>query len=105
MVQLRAENADRTAYNLVGFQTRLTQSEQKRVFRMIPGLENARFLRYGALHRNSYIDGPRVLSDDLSLLERPGTYVAGQFAGGEGYTESIALGLLAARFLILRLKR
>ncbi len=104
VVQLRAENADRTAYNLVGFQTRLTQSEQKRIFRMLPGLENARFLRYGALHRNSYIDGPRVLSDDLSLLERPGTFVAGQFAGGEGYTESIALGLLAARFLILRLK-
>lgn len=105
VVQLRAENLQRTAWNLVGFQTRLVQSEQKRVFRMIPGLENASFLRFGSLHRNSYLDGPRLLQADLSLKTAPNVLVAGQFAGAEGYIESIALGHLAALSMSARLHR
>ena len=94
-VQLRAENADLTAYNLVGFQTNLTWGEQKRVFRMIPGLENAEFFRYGVMHRNSFVDSPRVLDHTFRI---PGTQtrLAGQITGTEGYTEAIASGLLAA---------
>lgn len=94
-VQLRAENADRTAYNLVGFQTNLAWPEQKRVFRMIPGLGEAEFFRYGVMHRNSFLDAPRVLDRTFAL---PGTTVrlAGQITGTEGYTEAIASGLLAA---------
>jgi methylenetetrahydrofolate--tRNA-(uracil-5-)-methyltransferase len=103
VVQLRAENRDCTAYNMVGFQTRLRQQEQRRIFRQIPGLEKAEFLRYGSLHRNSYIDGPRLLHKDLSLRASPDLFVAGQFAGGEGYVESIALGHLAARCVADRL--
>ncbi len=99
VVQLRAENQACTAYNMVGFQTRLRRPEQRRIFRQIPGLEKADFLRYGSLHRNSYIDGPRLLQRDLSLKVAPNLFVAGQFAGGEGYVESIALGHLAARCL------
>lgn len=104
VVQLRAENRQRTAFNLVGFQTRLIQSEQRRVFRMIPGLEKAEFLRYGALHRNSYLDGPRVLNLDLSLKADTRVHVAGQFAGAEGYIESLALGHLCARFVLSKLQ-
>ena len=94
-VQLRAENADRTAYNLVGFQTNLTFGEQRRVFRMIPGLENAEFFRYGVMHRNTFVDAPRVLDRTFRV---PGTKVrlAGQITGTEGYTEAIASGLVAA---------
>lgn len=94
-VQLRAENAERSAYNLVGFQTNLTFAEQRRVFRMIPGLENAEFFRYGVMHRNTFVDSPRVLD---STFRVPGTRVrlAGQITGTEGYTEAIASGLLAA---------
>ena len=103
VVQFRAENRARSAYNLVGFQTRLTRPEQKRVFRLIPGLEKARFLRYGSLHRNSYIDSPRLAAPDLSLKDMPDVFVAGQFAGAEGYVESCASGLLAARFVLARL--
>lgn len=95
VVQLRPENADHTAYNLVGFQTNLTWPEQKRVFRMIPGLESAEFFRYGVMHRNSFIDSPRALDGTFAV---PGTRVrfAGQICGTEGYTEAIASGLLAA---------
>ncbi|MDO4798359.1 MAG: methylenetetrahydrofolate--tRNA-(uracil(54)-C(5))-methyltransferase (FADH(2)-oxidizing) TrmFO [Coriobacteriales bacterium] len=95
VVQLRAENAQRTAYNLVGFQTNLTWGEQKRVFCMIPGLENADFLRYGVMHRNTFVDAPRVLDHTFAV---PGTQVrlAGQITGTEGYVEAIASGLLAA---------
>ncbi len=95
VVQLRPENAEKTAYNLVGFQTNLTWGEQKRVFRMIPGLENAEFFRYGVMHRNSFVDAPRVLDKTFAV---PGTRVrlAGQICGTEGYTEAIASGLLAA---------
>ena len=94
-VQLRAENRDCTAYNLVGFQTNLTFPEQKRVFRMIPGLEHAEFSRFGVMHRNTFIDSPHVLDKTMRI---PGTKVrfAGQIAGTEGYTEAIASGLLAA---------
>lgn len=94
-VQLRAENADRTAYNLVGFQTNLTFGEQRRVFRMIPGLGNAEFFRYGVMHRNTFVDAPRVLDGTFRV---PGTQVrlAGQITGTEGYTEAIASGLVAA---------
>lgn len=94
-VQLRAENAAGTAYNLVGFQTNLTFGEQKRVFRMIPGLEHAEFFRYGVMHRNTFVDAPHVLDDSFAV---PGTRVrlAGQITGTEGYTEAIASGLLAA---------
>lgn len=94
-VQLRAENADRTAYNLVGFQTNLTWGEQKRVFRMIPGLEQAEFFRYGVMHRNSFVDAPHVLDATFAI---PGTRcrLAGQITGTEGYTEAIASGYFAA---------
>lgn len=95
VVQLRAENSACTAYNLVGFQTNLTWPEQKRVFRLIPGLENAEFFRYGVMHRNSFIDAPHYLDATFAL---PGTSVrfAGQICGTEGYTEAIASGLYAA---------
>ena len=95
VVQLRPENAELTSYNLVGFQTNLTWPEQRRVFRMIPGLENAEFFRYGVMHRNSFVDAPRVLDHTFAV---PGTTVrlAGQICGTEGYTEAIASGLLAA---------
>lgn len=94
-VQLRSENSDGTAYNLVGFQTNLTWGDQRRVFRMIPGLENAEFFRYGVMHRNSFVDSPHVLDDSFAI---PGTTVrlAGQITGTEGYTEAIGSGLLAA---------
>lgn len=95
VVQLRAENAQRSAYNLVGFQTNLTWPEQRRVFRMIPGLEGADFFRYGVMHRNSFIDSPRYLD---RTFRAPGTSVrfAGQICGTEGYVEAMASGLLAA---------
>ena len=94
-VQLRAENSQRTSYNLVGFQTNLTWPEQRRVFRMIPGLEEAEFLRYGVMHRNSFVDAPHALDATFAI---PGTSVrlAGQITGTEGYVEAIASGLLAA---------
>jgi len=95
VVQLRAENASCTAYNLVGFQTNLTWGEQKRVFRMIPGLEDAEFVRYGVMHRNTFVDAPRALDKTFAI---PGTSVrlAGQITGTEGYVEAIASGVLAA---------
>lgn len=94
-VQLRAENAERTAYNLVGFQTNLTFGEQKRVFRMIPGLEGVEFFRYGVMHRNTFVDSPHVL-DETFAVPGTGLRLAGQITGTEGYTEAIASGLLAA---------
>lgn len=102
-VQLRAENTDRTLYNLVGFQTNLKWGEQKRVFSMIPGLENAEFVRYGVMHRNTFLDSPAVLSDGLYLKQHPNVFFAGQITGFEGYMESAASGLLAARSLYARL--
>ena len=93
VVQLRAENLEKTAFNLVGFQTRLKMGEQKRVFSMIPGLENADFLRLGSMHRNTFVNAPQVLSEKLELKARPGVYLAGQISGVEGYLESAACGL------------
>jgi methylenetetrahydrofolate--tRNA-(uracil-5-)-methyltransferase len=95
VVQLRTENVGRTAFNMVGFQTRLRQPEQKRVFKMIPGLENAEFLRYGSIHRNTFINSPMHLNRDLSLKVRQNVILAGQITGVEGYLESTAMGLLA----------
>ena len=94
-IQLRAENKEKTAYNLVGFQTNLTFGEQKRVFHMVPGLENAEFFRYGVMHRNTFVDAPHVLDGTFAV---PGTGVrlAGQITGTEGYMEAVATGLLAA---------
>lgn len=98
-VQLRRENRAGTLYNLVGFQTNLTFSEQKRVFSMIPGLEQAQFARYGVMHRNTFLDSPAVLNPTLSLKEYPNLFIAGQLTGFEGYMESAASGILAARFM------
>ena len=96
VVQLRAENAALTAYNLVGFQTNLAFGEQERVFRMIPGLEHAEFLRHGVMHRNTFVDAPRLLDATLALREHRTTRLAGQLTGTEGYAEAAASGLLAA---------
>ncbi len=95
VVQLRAENFDKTMYNLVGFQTHLKHGEQKRVFSMIPGLENADFLRYGVMHRNTFINSPGLLASDYSLRKRPDVFFAGQMTGVEGYVESCASGFVA----------
>ena len=105
IVQLRRENREGTAYNIVGFQTKMTISEQERVFRLIPALKNAKFLRYGSLHRNIYINAPEVLNNDLSLHKMPNIYIAGQLSGVEGYIESIAQGLIVAMIIDFKLKR
>ena len=102
-VQLRCEDANKTMYNIVGFQTNLKFGEQKRVFRMIPGLENAEFARYGVMHRNSFINSPVVLNRTMNLKEYPNVYFAGQITGMEGYTESAMCGLLTAYFVYCRL--
>ena len=94
-VQLRRENSAGTMFNLVGFQTNLKFPEQKRVFRMIPGLQNAEFVRYGVMHRNSFLDSPRLLNSDFSLKSNPYLYFAGQITGVEGYMESAASGIMA----------
>lgn len=94
-VQLRRENSAGTMFNLVGFQTNLKFPEQKRVFRMIPGLQNAEFVRYGVMHRNSFLDSPRLLNSDFSLMSNPYLYFAGQITGVEGYMESAASGIMA----------
>ncbi len=95
VLQLRKENKEGTAYNLVGCQTKMTYPEQKRVFRMAPGLENAEFFRYGAIHRNTYINAPDSLNRDLSLKTDPDLYFAGQIVGVEGYVESCAMGMIS----------
>jgi len=95
VVQLRQEDRFETLFNLVGFQTRLKHEEQKRVFRMIPGLENAEFVRLGSIHRNTFIDSPRLLSESLQLKDHPNLLLAGQITGVEGYMESTAMGLLS----------
>jgi methylenetetrahydrofolate--tRNA-(uracil-5-)-methyltransferase len=95
VVQLRQENKEGTLYNIVGFQTKLTYPEQERIFRLIPGLEQAEFARHGSLHRNTFIDAPRLLQGTLQLKEDPRIFFAGQITGVEGYMESTAMGLLA----------
>ena len=98
VVQLRQENLRADSYNLVGFQNHLRFGEQARVLRLIPGLENATFLRYGQIHRNTYINAPTLLTETLQLRAHPSILIAGQLSGVEGYTESIASGLLAGRY-------
>jgi methylenetetrahydrofolate--tRNA-(uracil-5-)-methyltransferase len=98
VVQLRQENLRADSYNIVGFQNHLKFGEQARVLRLIPGLENATFLRYGQIHRNTYIHAPSLLTETLQLKRHPNILIAGQLSGVEGYTESIASGLLAGRF-------
>jgi len=95
VVQLRCENLRADSYNLVGFQNHLKYGEQARILRLIPGLENAKFLRYGQIHRNTYINAPRILTPTLQMRDHPGIFFAGQISGVEGYTESIATGMLA----------
>lgn len=95
VVQLRMENKEGTQYNMVGFQTKLTYSEQKRIFRMIPGMEQAEFTRLGSIHRNTFVCGPELLLPSLQVKKRPDLLLAGQLSGVEGYVESTAMGLLA----------
>ena len=104
VAQLRQDDLIGDFYNLVGFQTNLTYPEQKRVFSMLPGLENARFARYGLMHRNSYLYAPKILNEDLSLKTNKNVYIGGQLSGVEGYVESAASGLLAAIYIYLRLQ-
>ncbi|OGP72825.1 MAG: methylenetetrahydrofolate--tRNA-(uracil(54)-C(5))-methyltransferase (FADH(2)-oxidizing) TrmFO [Deltaproteobacteria bacterium RBG_16_49_23] len=102
VVQLRQENEFATLFNLVGFQTRLKQGEQGRVFRMVPGLEKAEFVRWGSVHRNTFVDSPRIMMPSLQLKKRPDLYFSGQITGVEGYMESTAMGLLAGINAFLR---
>jgi methylenetetrahydrofolate--tRNA-(uracil-5-)-methyltransferase len=105
VVQLRQDNALGTLWNMVGFQTKLKHGEQVRIFRTIPGLENAEFARLGGIHRNSFINSPRLLDGELRLKSKPNIRFAGQITGCEGYVESAAVGILAARFAAAELKR
>lgn len=100
VVQLRPEDVDRSAFNMVGFQSRMKWPEQKRVFAMIPGLENAEFQRFGSVHRNTFVNAPKVLQDNLALMNDANIFLAGQITGVEGYVESAASGLMLARMLI-----
>lgn len=104
VLQLRKENVAGTAYNLVGFQTNLKFPEQKRVFSMIPALKNAEFLRYGVMHRNTYLDSPKILNADLSLKTDGTVFFAGQMTGVEGYVESADSGILAAMNCALKIR-
>lgn len=104
VVQLRSENSNGTLYNLVGFQTNLKFGEQKRVFSLIPGLSNAEFVRYGVMHRNSFINSPKVLNKNMSLKANSNIFFAGQITGVEGYMESAASGIIAANNVVRHLK-
>jgi methylenetetrahydrofolate--tRNA-(uracil-5-)-methyltransferase len=104
VVQLRPEDQAMTAYNLVGFQTRMTYGEQQRVFRMIPGLEEVEILRFGSVHRNTFVDAPKMLDGRMQLKARPHVYLAGQVTGVEGYVESCAGGLICSIMLAQALK-
>jgi methylenetetrahydrofolate--tRNA-(uracil-5-)-methyltransferase len=102
--QLRRETASGESFSLVGFQTRLRIKDQQHVFRLMPGLEHAEFMRYGSIHRNTYLDSPRLLGSDLSFKKIPNLFLGGQLNGGEGYTESIATGHLCARAVLARMQ-
>lgn len=104
VLQLRTENADGTLYNLVGFQTNLKFNEQKRVFSMIPALHEAEFVRYGVMHRNTFLDSPRLLTQDLRCKALPHLFFAGQMTGVEGYMESAASGILAGKNAVRTLR-
>lgn len=99
LLQLRPETVNRTMYNLVGCQTKLTYAAQAAVFRRVPGLERAEFVRFGSMHRNTYVNAPAVLNPDLSLVARPHVHLAGQITGVEGYVESLACGLWVGMLL------
>src|ERR671915_1895901 len=102
VVQLRQDNALGTLFNMVGFQTKLAYGEQKRIFRMIPGLAGAEFARLGGIHRNTFINSPKLLDRELRLKAAPHVRFAGQITGVEGYVESAAIGILAGRFAAAR---
>ncbi len=104
LLQLRTENRNKSAFNLVGCQTKLTHAAQARIFRMIPGLEQAEFLRFGSMHRNTFVNAPKVLAPDLSLQAAPRVYLAGQITGVEGYVESAACGLWLGHALAAKLR-
>lgn len=104
VVQLRQDNQFGDLYNIVGFQTNLTYPEQKRVFRMIPGLENAEFVRYGLMHKNMYLCSPTILNDNLSMKTNSDVFLAGQLIGVEGYVESAAMGILAGIYAMAKLE-
>ena len=104
VLQLRTENSDKTMYNLVGFQTNLKFPEQKRVFGMIPALKNAEYVRFGVMHRNTFLDSPRVLNSDYSMKSNPNIFFAGQMTGVEGYMESASSGMMAGINAVKRLK-
>lgn len=103
VLQLRTENRENTLYNLVGFQTNLKFGEQKRVFGMIPGLEHAEFVRYGVMHRNTFLNSPKLLNADFSFRAKPNLFFAGQMTGVEGYMESAASGMMAGKNVVRRL--
>lgn len=103
VLQLRTENRENTLYNLVGFQTNLKFGEQKRVFGMIPGLEHAEFVRYGVMHRNTFLNSPKLLNEDFSFRTRPNLFFAGQMTGVEGYMESAASGMMAGKNIARRI--
>ncbi|KQC08032.1 MAG: hypothetical protein APR54_05120 [Candidatus Cloacimonas sp. SDB] len=105
VIQLRAENKAGTSFNLVGCQTMLKYGEQKRVFRKVPGLEKAEFQRYGSIHRNTYLNSPRIMNEDLSLKAKGNIFIAGQLSGVEGYVESILSGLLVAEVVSARIEK
>lgn len=102
-IQLRMEDRQGSMYSMVGFQTKMKYPEQERIFRTLPGLQDAEFLKLGSVHRNTYLDSPRVLKEDLSFNKSPNIFLAGQITGVEGYTESAAIGLLAGRFAAAKL--
>jgi len=102
-LQLRPENQEGTLYSLVASQTRLKWGEQKRIFRMVPGLENAEFVRYGVIHRNTYVEAPTALDDRLQVIQKPGVLLSGQLTGVEGYVESAAIGILSGLFAVAHL--
>jgi methylenetetrahydrofolate--tRNA-(uracil-5-)-methyltransferase len=104
VIQLRQDNSLGSLWNIVGFQTKMTYEEQKRVFKTIPGLENAEFARLGGLHRNTFINSPNLLYNELNLKKSPNIYFAGQITGVEGYVESCAIGLLAGLFISFQKK-
>ncbi len=104
VLQLRRENAQGSMYSLVGFQTKMTWPEQKRILSMLPGLSHVEILRYGSIHRNSYLNSPKLLANDLSFKANSRIFLAGQITGVEGYTESACIGLLAGRFALAKLK-
>lgn len=103
-IQLRLENKQATMYSMVGFQTKMKWPEQKRIFSMIPALSDAEFLRFGSIHRNTYLKSPEILASDLSIRAAPYIFLAGQVTGVEGYTESAAIGLLAGRAAVAKLR-